>query len=91
MRVQPREGAGVTVRGLTSAPGWKADGAASPRGARAVEGDAQSRDVPSQPRERQHRAAAVSPPPCAHQGRDGCWVKSHGQAWGQRGLQFVSW
>lgn len=40
--------------------------------------------------ERQPGAAAVSPSPCAHEGRDGCWVKSHGQAWGQRGLQLVA-
>lgn len=45
----------VTVRGLTAAPGWTADGAETSQGARreeaarAEEGDAQGRDVTSQP------------------------------------------
>lgn len=99
-RVQPLERAGVTVRGLTSAPAWKADGAASSPGARKGGGSQGCRRrcleqgcvLPAQGwrEERQRGGPAVSPSPGAHEGRDGCWMKSQGQAWGQRGLQLVS-
>lgn len=89
VRVQPPERAGVTVRGLTSAPGWKADGAASSPGAREGGGSQGCRrrcpeqgcvlPAHSQREERQHGGPAVSPSPCAHEGRDGHWMKSMGR------------
>lgn len=105
VRVRPPERAGVTVRGLTSAPGWKADGAATSPGAREGGGSQgcgrrcleQGCVLPAQGRreERQCRGPAVSPSPCAHEGRDGCWMKSPwagvGTAWAAACVTVGSW
>lgn len=78
----------LTVRGLTAAPGGKRleqhllQEPGELEAARAAEGDGQSRDVSSQP----SVGVLLSLHPL--EGRDGCWMKCHGQAWGQRGLQL---
>lgn len=58
--------------------------------ARAVEGDAWSRDLSSQPRAGRRRGSTGDLLSLHHlvPTREG--IKSHGQAWAQRGLQLVS-
>lgn len=96
-RVWPPERASVTVRGLTAAPGWKAAGAAfflepgKVEAARAAKAMPRAGIVSSQSRARGRRGS-VGVLLCLYRPRGKGWMldESPRQAWGRRGLQFVS-